>query len=83
MKLKLALSQINPELVTSKIQSGNLVITDQGHFYIAISAGQFKIEDANYFAISPVSPIGLRLIGLKSGDQFSFNNKVYQIENVL
>lgn len=40
MKLKHVLSQINPEKTTETIQSGSLVFTDQGNFYISISAGK-------------------------------------------
>ena len=83
MKLKTALSQINPEQTTSVIQVGSLVLTTNGNFYLSISAGQSKIEDKIYFAISPASPIGSKLLGLKANDQFSFNNKTYQITEVL
>lgn len=82
-KLKNTLALINPAIRTDFVQIGSLVLTNQGNFYLSISAGQFKIEDQVYFAISAASPIGLKLIGLKSKDQFSFNNKTYQIQEIL
>lgn len=81
-KLKAALGQIKPEHPTNVVQSGSLVVTSQGNFYIAISAGQFTIDAVNYFSISPASPIGSKLIGLKEGIRFSFNTRIYQIEKV-
>ncbi len=81
-KLKVALSQIKPDQPNSVVQSGSLVITNQGNFYISISAGQYTIDNTNYFSISPASPIGSKLMGLKVGGQFSFNTKTYQIEKV-
>jgi len=81
-KLKVALSQIKLDQPTDTVQSGSLVITNQGNFYIMISAGQFTIDSISYFCISPASPIGSKLISLKAKEQFSFNNKTYQIEKV-
>ena len=83
MKLKKALTDINPEKETITIQPGSAVITNQGNFYISISAGQLKVNDQIYFAISPVSPIGAKLIGLKEGDQIAFNTKEYRIVKVI
>src|SRR6195952_693580 len=38
-KLKVALNQINPTGVSANADIGSVVITDNGNFYIAISAG--------------------------------------------
>jgi len=81
-KLKVALAQIKSDHPTNIVQSGSLVITNQGNFYIAISAGQLMVDNTSYFSISSVSPIGSKLIGLKEGAQFSFNSKAYQVEKV-
>ena len=67
----------------SGIRPGNAVETSQGNFYIAISAGQVKANDQTYFAISPATPIGAKLIGLKTGDKFTFNTREYTINRVL
>ncbi len=83
MKLKQALEQISPDQKTTSVQIGSLVITNQGNFYIAISAGQFVIDDKTYFAISAASPIGQKLKGLGVGTSFNFNKKEYWITQVL
>ncbi|MCR6639975.1 MAG: GreA/GreB family elongation factor [Sporocytophaga sp.] len=82
MKLKHVLSQINPEKTTETIQSGSLVFTDQGNFYISISAGKLDLEGMTYFAVSPVSPIGALLIGKKSGDTILLNGKTFTIRKI-
>jgi hypothetical protein len=82
LKLKQFLDKIDPLRKTEKIQNGSIVITNQESFYIAISAGQLKIDDLVYFAIAPTSPLGAKLIGLKAGSAFAFNNKNYQIKEV-
>ncbi|MBO9702188.1 MAG: 3-oxoacyl-ACP synthase [Sporocytophaga sp.] len=82
MKLKQVLSQINPEKSTDIIQSGSLITTDQGNFYISISAGKLEVEGSIYFAVSPVSPIGALLMGKKSGDSVQLNGKTFTIRKI-
>lgn len=67
---------------TEKVRSGSLVITNNGNFYISISAGQLQLEGKIFFAISAASPIGKMLLGKAIGEQFSFNGKTYLIEQV-
>jgi transcription elongation GreA/GreB family factor len=83
MKLKQILDQIGTDHVTDIVRLGSLVITDNGNFYITISAGQVKLDDKIYMMISPASPIGAKLIGLKAGASFSFNNKTYKVKEIL
>jgi transcription elongation GreA/GreB family factor len=64
------------------VRPGNAVETNQGNFYIAISAGQLKTNGAVYFAVSPATPIASKLMGLKVGDSFSFNGRNYTISKV-
>src|SRR5882724_13247341 len=75
LKLKNALDQINPNVSHSKVGFGNLVITDQGRFYIAISAGKLEIDGEVYFAISPHSPIGKLLMNCEASSMISFQNQ--------
>ena len=81
-KLKYALSSINPEFISTNAQPGSLVVTDNGFFFISISAGQITINKTTYFAISPASPIGAKLLGLKKGGSFQFNGKDYTVLDV-
>jgi transcription elongation GreA/GreB family factor len=82
-KLKIILNNISPNVVGDKAETGSVIITDNGNFYLAISAGILRIKDEVYFAISPASPIGLRLKGLKTGDEFKLNDKNYLIKQVI
>jgi transcription elongation GreA/GreB family factor len=83
LKLKQLLEQISSEHSTVKVQIGSVVITNQGNFYIAISAGQFIVDEKTYFAISPASPIGQKLIGLRMHESFLFNKRECHISAVL
>jgi transcription elongation GreA/GreB family factor len=83
MKLKQVLEQISFDQKSTYVQIGSLVTTNQGIFYIAISAGQFVIEDETYFAISAASPIGQKLMGLRVDASFTFNKKEFCITHIL
>ena len=63
-------------------RNGSLVITDQGKFYLSISAGQLQLNNETIFAISAVSPIGKMLLGKQKGSSFDFNGKKYLIKEV-
>lgn len=65
------------------VRSGSLVLTNQGSFYISISAGQLQLDGKIYFAISAASPIGKLLIGKSVGEEVAFNGKKYLIEQIL
>jgi transcription elongation GreA/GreB family factor len=82
-KLMVALNHINISAHSKIAGPGSLVITNNGKFYIAVSAGTLVLNGEAYFAISPASPIGSILIGKNAGDEFSLNGKQYRVENII
>jgi len=81
-KLMVALNLVGFKSTSAKIETGSVVKTNNGDFYVAISAGTLQLEGKSYFAISPASPIGLKLKGLQAGDSFILHGKNYQILGV-
>jgi transcription elongation GreA/GreB family factor len=80
IKQKQALEGIDSGVSTSgRIGIGSVVKTNHGNFYLAISAGQYTVDDVLYITISPGSPIGQKLIGLRVGDSFILNNRTYTV----
>jgi transcription elongation GreA/GreB family factor len=81
-KLMVALSTItyNTSHLTADI--GSIVYTSNGQFYIAISAGSLSIGQQTFYAVSPASPIAIKLNGKKAGDEFDLNGRTYRIEMV-
>lgn len=68
--------------VLNSISGGSLVYTNQGIFYISISAGQLPVDGEMVFAISAASPIGKLMLGKKTNDSFTFNGKAYTIKEI-
>jgi hypothetical protein len=77
-----ALLKINPVLFASIIVNGSLVKTNRGYFFMSIALGKAVIEDKPVIALSPQSPLGQKLMGLKTGDTTAMNNTVYTIEKI-
>jgi len=81
-KLMVALSTVVYSTNHSTADTGSIVYTNHGQFYIAISAGTLSIGQQTFYAVSPGSPIGIKLNGKKAGDEFELNGRAYRIEKV-
>jgi type V secretory pathway adhesin AidA len=81
-KLKIALTLVSTGSTSSTAETGSVVSTNNGNFYIAISAGVLTANGENYFAVSPASPIGMKLKARKTGDEFALNGKIYVVKGV-
>ncbi len=82
-KLMVALNRISTGSKSATAEAGSVVKTNQGNFYLSISAGNINAEGESYVAISTASPVGLKLKGTQAGDSFTFNGKNYSIIEVL
>lgn len=81
-KLIQSMNLIERGRISSVISAGSLVFTDQGSYFIAISAGKALIDGEVYFAVSPASPIGAALCQAGPQAAFIFNGRTYRIKNV-
>lgn len=79
LNLMKAISQIEVEKVYSSVQSGSLVITNHGNFFLAISAGKLLFENKEYIAISYSSPIGQALFNKKKMIRLSLEERAFQL----
>ena len=82
-KLMVTLNLIGTKSTSDVAETGSLVITDNGRFYLAISAGTLVVGGVSYFAVSPASPIRMKLKGLKVWDGFELNGKGYRIIQII
>jgi len=81
-KLMVALSKISYSSTVEQADAGSVIETSNGNFFLAISAGSLVAGGKTFFAVSPASPIGAKLIGRKIGDEFSLNDRAYRVEKV-
>lgn len=81
-KLKEALSKIDVSKSSNTIGLGSVVFTTKINYFIAISAGQLKIDSYLFYAISPHTPIGLLMMGKTVGDKIVFREQRFVIEKM-
>ena len=82
LKQKILFSKIDPHVCTSKIINGSLVKTNRGHFFLSIALGKTTVDGITVIALSPDSPLGQKLIGLRENEFAEINNIRYTIEKV-
>ena len=76
------LQKLDSKITTEKITNGSLVKTNKGYFYLSVALGKAIIEDVQIIALSALSPLGKKLLGLKVGDKFELNGNVFLIEKI-
>lgn len=79
---KKALEKIDPLLSANKIVRGSVIKTDRSYLFMSIALGKIKIEEMSVTALSPQSPLGIKLMGLSAGDTAEINNIKYLIESI-
>ena len=77
---KAVLKKINPILSASIVVNGSLIKTNRGYLFMSIALGKTVIDDNAVIALSPQSPLGQKLMGLKAGDAAIINKVKYNIE---
>jgi transcription elongation GreA/GreB family factor len=82
LELQRIIRQINPNGQHISIQTGSVAYTSAGIFFIAVSLGKLQVEGQTVFAISPASPMGQCLMGLKAGQQGSLQGRAIVVERV-
>ena len=79
-KLLHLLNSVERGKISSAINIGTVVQTDNGNYFISISAGKVLVNNEIYYAVSPASPIGIALLNAKEASAFFFNGKNYRIK---
>ncbi|MDO6595795.1 3-oxoacyl-ACP synthase [Oceanihabitans sp. 2_MG-2023] len=81
-KLKEVLSKVDASKTSKTISLGSVIYTTQNNYFVAISAGELKIDNISFYAISANTPIGKLLLGKTVGDVFSFREQAIKIKKV-
>jgi transcription elongation GreA/GreB family factor len=77
-----ALEKINPGLSADTILNGSLIKTNRGYFFMSVALGKALVDSMAVIALSPQSPLGQKLMGLKPGETATINNTAYFIESI-
>lgn len=64
------------------IDKGALIVTDRGSYYMLVGLGKISLEQKDYFAISPESPIGSLFLGKKVGEYILLRDQKITIQGI-
>jgi hypothetical protein len=83
LKQKVLLKKIDTALTSSKVINGSLVKTNQGYLFLSIAFGKINLEGIRVMVLSPQSPLGVNLIGMKANESTQTNGMDYLIEAII
>ena len=79
---KTAFIKINPLLTPPTIVNGSLIKTNRGYLFMSVALGKAIIDGVAVTALSPQSPLGIKLLGLSVTDIAEINNIQYVIAKI-
>jgi transcription elongation GreA/GreB family factor len=82
-KLNQLLSKIDVTKTSAIIRFGSLIYTTQVNYFITISAGELKVDNQSFYAISANTPISQLLLGKQKGDKIVFRDQTFEIIKVI
>ncbi|HEX2683578.1 MAG TPA: hypothetical protein VHL77_06585 [Ferruginibacter sp.] len=82
LEQKASLEKIDPLKTASMVAYGSLVRTNRGYLFISTALGRATVENITVIALSPNSPLGEKLMGLKVNDTVLMNNVEYRVEEI-
>lgn len=77
-----ALEKINPQLSADIVLNGSFIKTNRGYLFMSVALGKALVDDITVIALSPQSPLGQKLMGLKTGGSALINSTKYIIESI-
>ena len=82
-KLARILGSLSSSSTSETIEAGSLISTNLGTFYMSVGLGKVSMDNHDYFAIAPNSPVGTALLNKKRGDSIDLNGRHYDIIEVI
>ena len=82
-KVKEILAKIDSSKPSKNVCLGSVVYTTQANYFISISAGKLTVDNTDYFAISPNTPIGQLLLSKTAGEEVIFRKQSFIIKSIL
>ena len=82
LKQKVLFAKIDPSVPASKITIGSLVKTNKGYLFLSLALGRIVVNGITVMSLSPESPLGAKLMGLKINEVAEINGLHYIIESI-
>ena len=79
---KAVLDKINPEATSQKVVLGSLVKANNMYLFVSAALPKITIDGTSIIALSPQSPLGMKMLGMEIGSEFEVGTTVYLINSV-
>lgn len=83
MIVKHQLRKINWRKESQIVELGSLVTTTNGEYYLSIGLGKITLNNQDYYCVSAISPIGLKMMNKTAGDEIEFNGAKITIKEIV
>ena len=80
---KTVLDKIDSTTTAKTIIVGSLVKANGIYLYLSVALPKINVEGTNVIALSPQSPLGNKLLGMKVNHAFEINTTNYIIQQIL
>ena len=77
------LHKLDPKHENNQVLQGSMFKIDGNWYYCSVALGQIQLDQTTYFCLSPEAPLFLALKGKQVNEEALFNNKVWQIQQIL
>ncbi len=74
------LEKINPDVKTTKVAMGSLVKANDMLLFVSAALPKIIIDGTTVIALSPQSPLGIKLMGMEEKSEFEISGTKYTIE---
>lgn len=83
LEQKAILDKIDASQIHNVVALGSVVKANETYFFVCAALPKITIDKKDIFALSPQSPIGIKLKGNKVGSEFQMNVTKYIIQSVI
>ncbi|OIQ17315.1 MAG: hypothetical protein BM557_08880 [Flavobacterium sp. MedPE-SWcel] len=83
VKQKSFLEKVDPDAVHNKIAVGSLVKANEMYLFVSLALPKITIDGKTIIALSPQSPLGVKIRGMEVDDTFDIGTSKYVIEKVV
>jgi hypothetical protein len=79
LEQKSSVEKIDATAISPLIAKGSLVHTNKGILFVAAAIGKITVDEKPVMVLSPQSPLGIKLMGLKKHDRTEIKGIPYTI----
>ncbi|KGO87782.1 hypothetical protein Q765_04635 [Flavobacterium rivuli WB 3.3-2 = DSM 21788] len=80
---KAILEKINPGAVTDRVALGSLVKANNMYLFVSAALPKITVDGITVIALSPQSPLGTKMMGMRAEDTFEINGTKYLIQEII